>query len=76
MEGEPRGIEGAEPVAVPLAKPAMPSPIKALCYTLASCGDLPGDIAAGWAIGALSALFAWYAVQYIVARRPGLTVRT
>ena len=36
----------------------------------------PGDIAAGWAIGALSALFAWYAVQYIVARRPGLTVRT
>ena len=32
----------------------------------------PGDVAAGWAIGVLAALLAWYAVQFIVKRRPGL----
>ncbi|MEO6397895.1 MAG: phosphatase PAP2 family protein, partial [Tepidiformaceae bacterium] len=36
----------------------------------------PGDVAAGWAIGVLAALLAWYAVQYIVARRHNLAVRT
>ncbi len=36
----------------------------------------PGDVAAGWAIGALSALLAWYAVQYIVGRQSWAAVRT
>ena len=38
MEGEPQGIEATKPVPVPLGEPVMPSPIRALCYTLASCG--------------------------------------
>ena len=38
MEGEPQGIEETKPVPVPLGAPVMPSPIRALCYTLASCG--------------------------------------
>ena len=36
----------------------------------------PGDVAAGWAIGALAAVLAWYAVRFIVTRRTGLAVRT
>jgi hypothetical protein len=38
LEGEPQGIEETKPVPVPLGEPVMPSPIRALCYTLASCG--------------------------------------
>ena len=36
----------------------------------------PGDVAAGWAIGALAALLAWYAVQLILTRwRPRLAAQ-
>ena len=38
MEGEPQGIEETKPVPVPLGEPVMPSPIRALSYSLGASG--------------------------------------